>query len=63
MFNSQADRRPYEVRIREIDLLKKLSHPNIVKLMGLEQEVKKIYLFVVEIYLYIQNNGIKFLTI
>jgi TANK-binding kinase 1 len=32
--------RPMAVQMREFELLKKLKHPNIVRLLDIEEEVK-----------------------
>lgn len=38
VLNANSELRPYEVRMRETEVLKKLSHPNIVLLFALERE-------------------------
>ena len=38
-FNPQSQLRPREVQRREFDVLTKLKHENIVKLLAIEEEV------------------------
>jgi len=38
VFNPMSQMRPIEVQIREYDILLKLNHPNIVKLLAVEEE-------------------------
>lgn len=37
-FNHISQLRPYEVQKREFEVLKKVNHPNIVKLLSIEEE-------------------------
>lgn len=37
-FNHLSHMRPYEVQKREFEVLKKVNHPNIVKLLSIEEE-------------------------
>ena len=39
-FNEMGHRRPLQVQMREFDVLRKLNHKNIVKLLAIEEEVK-----------------------
>ncbi|BFZ10720.1 hypothetical protein BsWGS_13759 [Bradybaena similaris] len=39
VFNSQSFHRPFAVQIREFDVMTKLKHDNIVKLLAIEEEV------------------------
>ena len=48
-FNPYGQMRPYEVQIREFDVMKKLSHPNIVGLLAIEEEVCIITLFTLNV--------------
>lgn len=38
-FNDMGYMRPVQVQIREFDIIQKLKHKNIVKLIGIEEEV------------------------
>ncbi|KPM04205.1 serine/threonine protein kinase-like protein 4 [Sarcoptes scabiei] len=38
-FNHLSQMRPYEVQKREFEVLKKVNHENIVKLLAIEEEV------------------------
>ena len=39
LFNQMSHTRPIQVQMREFDVLKKLNHENIVKLLAIEEEV------------------------
>lgn len=39
-FNQLSHMRPHEVQMREFDVLKKVNHKNIVKLLAIEEEVR-----------------------
>uniref|UniRef100_A0A2C9JUE3 Protein kinase domain-containing protein n=1 Tax=Biomphalaria glabrata TaxID=6526 RepID=A0A2C9JUE3_BIOGL len=39
VFNQQSYHRPYAVQMREFDVMKKLSHENVVKLLTIEEEL------------------------
>ncbi|CAL1534551.1 unnamed protein product [Lymnaea stagnalis] len=41
VFNSQSFHRPFAVQMREFEVMKKLNHDNIVKLLAIEEEVSK----------------------
>ena len=43
-FNNISFLRPHAVQQREFDVLLKLSHPNIVKLFNIEDDVSTIYI-------------------
>lgn len=36
--------RPHEVQMREFEVLKKVNHENIVKLLAIEEEVRTVLL-------------------
>ena len=38
-FNRMSQMRPLEVQMREFDVLQKLNHENIVRLLAVEEEV------------------------
>ncbi|GFR66560.1 serine/threonine-protein kinase TBK1 [Elysia marginata] len=40
VFNKQSYYRPDNVQMREFDVMQKLSHDNIVKLLAIEEEVR-----------------------
>lgn len=50
-FNQLSHMRPQEVQMREFEVLQKVNHENIVKLLAIEEEVifKNILKFVMEI--------------
>lgn len=41
-FNHVSHMRPYEVQEREFEVLKKVNHQNIVKLLAIEEEVRAL---------------------
>lgn len=41
VFNHHSHLRPLEVQMREFDVMKVLSHENIVKMVAIEEEVSK----------------------
>ena len=43
-FNQLSHMRPHEVQMREFEVLKKVNHENIVKLLAIEEEVNIIVL-------------------
>lgn len=48
MFNGVSYHRPYEVQMREFDVLRKLNHNNIVKLLAVEELASKQKVLVME---------------
>lgn len=49
-FNHLSHMRPYEVQKREFEVLKKVNHENIVRLLAIEEEVSIFLVFVFYLY-------------